>query len=272
MEEDKVSKSLEALARVEDEVEKAERETEFLRLKKLSPVYLNRKEAIAGIPGFWKVVLSQHSDFANYVRAADLKYIDCISAIEVTWLCVEDEKADHRDFTVAINFDAIDGDFESQTVLKTFRIEHDVSKFIYRSKRTEEDDLRDEELGFLTSTPTEIKWPKSFDGINPSLVTDKTTSEGKRNYRTGMKSFFSWFKWTGLKPGKEFPNGDGLASLISEDLYPNCTKYYTEAQIDLEEEKVDEDDESDEPLQLESSDGEPEDCDGKQKSVKRRKV
>ncbi|CUS24363.1 LAQU0S15e02806g1_1 [Lachancea quebecensis] len=272
MEEDEISKSLEALSKVEDEVEKAERETELFRLKKLNPVYLQRKAAIAGVPEFWKVVLSQHSDFANYVRAADLKYIDCIRSIEVTWLCVENEDADHRDFSVTIDFVGIDGDFEAQKVSKNFRIEHDVNKFIYRGKRTEEDDFRDEELGFLTSEPCDIKWPKSFDGINPSLVTDKKTAEGKRNYRTGMKSFFSWFKWTGIKPGKEFPNGDGLALLISEDLYPNCTKYYTEAQIDLEEENVDEDDESDEPLEAGFSDREPERDGEGEENVKRRKL
>lgn len=261
-----------ALAEIENDVEGVEKETELLRLEKLSPVYLKRKAAIAGIPGFWKVVLSQHSDFANYVRAADLKYIDCIFDIEVQWHCVRDKEADNRDFTVTFTFDEIPGDFEAQSVSKAFRIEHDTTKFLYRGKRTEEDDYNDEELGFLTSEPVSIVWPKSYDGINPALVKDKTTTEGKRNYRTGMKSFFAWFNWTGLKPGKEFPNGDGLASLLSDDIFPNCTKYYTEAQIDLEDENVDDEDLSDEPFNLGSDDGEEVEESSEKNTNKRQKL
>ncbi|SCU96846.1 LADA_0H03048g1_1 [Lachancea dasiensis] len=252
MDEANLTKSLEALAGVEDDVEAVEREVEILRLSKLSPIYATRNKAIVGIPEFWKVVLSQHSDFANYVRAADLKYVDCINSISVKWPCTDDTTADNREFSITIDFEGIEGDFDSQVVTKVFKIEHDVSKLRYKGKATEEELLRDEELGFLTSTPCEIKWPKSFNHINPGLVVDKSTVEGKKNYRTGMKSLFAWFKWTGLKLGKEFPNGDGLAALFRDDIFPNCTKYYTEAQIDLEDENIEEEDMSDEPLQLDS--------------------
>ncbi|SCU99378.1 LAME_0G02938g1_1 [Lachancea meyersii CBS 8951] len=251
--EDKLTNSLEALARVEDDIDVVEKEVEIIRLRKMAPLYELRGKAITGVDGFWKVVLSQHSDFANYVRAADLKYIDCIKSIEMKWMCLEDNKLDHRNVAISFEFDGIDGDFEAQIVTKYFKIENDITKFKYTGKRTEEDDLRDGELGFLTSEPCQIKWPKSFNNINPSLVSDKSTAEGKKNYRTGMKSFFSWFKWTGLKVGKEFPNGDGLANLLADDIYPNCTKYYTEAQVDLEDENIDDEDLSNGPIELESS-------------------
>ena len=107
-----------ALAEIENDVEGVEKETELLRLEKLSPVYLKRKAAIAGIPGFWKVVLSQHSDFANYVRAADLKYIDCIFDIEVQWHCVRDKEADNRDFT-AVSYTHLDV-YKRQVVVLSF--------------------------------------------------------------------------------------------------------------------------------------------------------
>ena len=44
-----------------------------------------------------------------------------------------------------------------------------------------------------------------------------------------MKSFFAFFAWTGKKPGKEFRNGEELARLIVDDVYPYAVKDYTEA-------------------------------------------
>ncbi|SCU95899.1 LAFA_0G03026g1_1 [Lachancea sp. 'fantastica'] len=254
MVEDTLTYSLDALAGVEDDIEKIEKEVEIIRLRKLLPIYERRSKAISGVDGFWKVVLAQHSDFANYVCAADLKYIDCIKSIDIKWPCLENEEMDSRNVAITIAFEGIEGDFDAQVVTKFFEIEHDTTKFKYRGKRTEEDDLRDQELGFLTSKPCLVKWPKAFDEINPSFVSDKSTAKGKKNYRTGMKSFFSWFMWTGLKVGKEFPNGDGLANLLSDDIYPNGTKYYTEAQVDLEDENIDDEDISDGPIELESGD------------------
>ena len=56
-----------------------------------------------------------------------------------------------------------------------------------------------------------------------------------------MKCLFGWFRWTGLRPGKEFPHGDSFATLFIDDLYPYCVKYFTEAQRDLEDENDDSD-------------------------------
>ena len=85
------------------------------------------------------------------------------------------------------------------------------------------------------------------------MIKDKRSPEGKKKYRQGMKTIFGWFRWTGLKPGKEFPHGDSLASLFSEEIYPFCVKYYAEAQRDLEDE------EGESGL---SADGDSEDDDG----------
>lgn len=51
------------------------------------------------------------------------------------------------------------------------------------------------------------------------------------------KSFIDWFSWTGDSNVKEFSNGGELATLFSEDIYPYCVKYYTEAQRDVEDEE-----------------------------------
>lgn len=264
---------MEALASWEDGMEEVEKDVELFRLRKVAPLYERRNVLIKDIPGFWSIVLNQHSDFANYVRASDFKYIDAIKAIEIKWLCLDDSTVNPRNFELTVEFNGIDGDFEKQIVTKVFEIEHDVSKIRYREKRTEEDDALDEELGYLTSKPVDIKWPKSYDEINPDLITDKRSSVGKRNYRSGMKSFFGWFRWTGLKPGKEFPNGDGLANLFIEELYPYCIKYYTDAQRDVADESESDEEASDEPIQLDLSDKEEsEDEDGVLRSEKRRKL
>ena len=154
----------------------------------------------------------------------DSKYIEAIKSLIVEPLVLKDSGANPRDFQVVIEFDEIENDLPSQRITKVFKVEKDVSKILVRKNRTEEDDELDGEVGFLTSQPVDVKWPKSYQSIDPQLIQDKTTAEGKKNYRTGMKTFFAWFRWTGLKPGKEFPNGDGLANLFNEELYPFCVK------------------------------------------------
>ncbi|CCD25715.1 Vps75p NDAI_0F03970 [Naumovozyma dairenensis CBS 421] len=247
------------LAECEVEIEELEKDVELYRLKKMVPFYKQRDSYINDIPGFWRVVLSQHSDFANYIRASDFKYIDQIEKIQLEWLILKDENESNvRDFSVTFYFNGIEDDFEEQIVTKTFKIVK--SDTINDNKSTKksnvnedisEDENEEEIEDILTSEPVDIKWPASYDSINPSVIVDKRSPEGKKKYRQGMKSFFGWFKWTGKKPGKEFPHGDDLAVLISEDLYPYCVKYYTEAQRDLEDENNDSDeDSSEEPLDL----------------------
>lgn len=239
------------LAECEDEMALAENEAELYKIKLMAPVFDKRDKLIEKIPFFWNIALTQHSDFSNYVRASDFKYIEAIKKIVVKPLALEDEECTARDFQITIEFNEIKGDLKAQHVSKVFKIEKDVSKILIKKNRTAEDDELDADLGFLTSEPVNIDWPKSYDNINPELISDKSTPEGKKNYRTGMKTFFAWFKWTGLKPGKEFPNGDALANLFNEELYPYCVKYYTEAQRDvMDESDGDSEDDSDAPLDL----------------------
>ncbi|SCU95563.1 LAMI_0F02894g1_1 [Lachancea mirantina] len=240
--------ALNKLAELEEELEVVDKDVELFKLKKVQPIFKRRDKLLEDVPEFWKVVLSQHGDFGNYVRAGDLKYIDAIRKIDLVPLCLDDSSCDPRDFRITFYFDGIDGDFEGQEVSKVFKVCYDKSKVKF--SREEDEDDYDEDLGFLTSEAVNIKWPKSYDWINPLKIEDKSSSEGKRNYRIGMKSFFAWFKWTGLKPRKEFPDGGGLASLLSEDIYPHCIKYYAEAQRDLVDETGDDEEVSDGPLQL----------------------
>lgn len=159
------------------------------------PYYEERDGIISKIPNFWKIVLSQHDDFANYVRAADFRYIDAIQFLTVKWQSA-------RDFDITIGFEAVDNELPAQTVKKHFHHEGDDMK----------------------SEPVELK-----HNLPPR----------KRRNR-----FFDWFQWQGENDKSEFPNGDDLARLIVDEIYPLCVKFYTEAQRDIaDEESEDEIDE-----------------------------
>lgn len=130
--------------------------------------------------------MSQHSDFADYIKASDFKYVDAIESVIVRWRTP-------RDYDIEIKVKGVENDFGAQTLVKRFVME-------------------DENL-----TSEAVK-------IDISGAPDK-------------KSFIDWFSWTGATDSNEFPNGSDLATLFSEDIYPYCVKYYTEAQRDVEDEE-----------------------------------
>lgn len=167
-------------------MEKAEEDIESYRLKKLAPLYARRDEIIQRIPGFWRVVLSQHDEFADHIKASDFKYVDAIKSIVVHWKTFQD-------YEIEFKFNAIEGELKEQTIKKHFL-------------------LKDEKL---TSEAIDIGIPATAE----------------------RKSFVDWFNWTGVSNTKEFPDGGELAALFSEDIYPYCVKYYTEAQRDVEDEE-----------------------------------
>lgn len=218
------------MAKCEEDIEVVESQIELLRLMRMKPIYEKRDQVLRKIPQFWQIVLSQHTDFANYIRASDFKYVDKISSIVVKYPKLNSEDLNSiQNFQIQIEFNEVPNDFPAQSVTKEFQI--------IKSSDPDEDDT-------IISEPVEIVWPTSYNSINPEKISDKKTKEGKHAYRTGMKSFFGWFKWTGKKPGKEFPHGDGLTSLLVDDIYPHCIKYYIEVQRDLEDERSDASDSS----------------------------
>lgn len=231
-----------------------DKEVEQFKIKKMESVYNERDTLIEKIPSFWKIVLSQHLDFANYIRASDFKYIDAIEKITVKYAS-DIEKI--GSFSITFHFNKIEGDLEEQIVTKNFKLVKIVPED-EEKKDAESDEESAEPEETLISDVCSIQWPKEYNSINPDLIEDKKSSEGKKNYRQGMKSFFGWFRWTGLKPGKEFPHGDSLATLFSEDLYPYCVKYYTEAQRDFEDEQSDSENSSEEGIELSEDEAEDE--------------
>ncbi|AET37366.1 Vps75p Ecym_1112 [Eremothecium cymbalariae DBVPG len=180
--------ALQALSELEDEMEAVELELEKQRKVLLAPVYKKRSAVIEGIEGFWRIVLTQHGEFANYIRACDFRYVEAIRRVEVEWRWTE-----RWEFAITIEFGEVKGKLRAQTVRKEFKVGEDEE---------------------MSSSPVDIEIPKGYEG-----------------------SFFQWFQWTGEHPEEEFANGDELARLFSEELYPYCVRYYAEAQRDVEEEE-----------------------------------
>ncbi|CCE91811.1 Vps75p TDEL_0D02270 [Torulaspora delbrueckii] len=113
MSEKAIASALNELADCEVDVEKAEEDIELYRIRRLKPIYAKRDAIISRIPSFWSIVLSQHSDFADYIRASDFKYVDAIESVIVDWKTPQD-------FEIEIKIKAIESEFEVQVVKKHF--------------------------------------------------------------------------------------------------------------------------------------------------------
>ncbi|KAJ9103554.1 hypothetical protein QFC19_004322 [Naganishia cerealis] len=208
-----LERALTSLAECEQEMDVAERDAEIYRIKNTQKIYTKRSEIIKKIPNFWYIVLAENEDFAEYIRIEDLKYLEALSNIHVEY---DINGAKPRNFTLTITFETENQDtIKNQTIQKHFEI------------------LNEDGEEKLVSEAVEVEWPASLDSINPHKIKTahgaNMSLDQKKLYRQGMKSFFAFFAWTGKKPGKEFRNGEELARLIVDDVYPYAVKYYTEA-------------------------------------------
>lgn len=243
--------SLESLSAWEKEMDKVEKEADVYRLKLAQPMYAKRRSILKKIPKFWYIILAENDEFAEYASPDDLKYLEYIDDIYVNHPVVEKgvEKTtiNPRDFDITISFKKNEM-IQEQSVTKSFKVA-----------------VNDNGEEHLESLFVEIKWPQELSKINPHLIKERTnegksmTPDDKKKYRAGMKSFFSWFAWTGMKPGKEFRNGEDLANLISEDIFVNALKYYIVALSNESGEEDSDEDDSSEGEELDLSDIEVED-------------
>ncbi|KAG5420300.1 hypothetical protein I9W82_002181 [Candida metapsilosis] len=241
-----LSESLNDLSAWEKDMDKVEKEADVYRLKLAQPMYDKRRSILKKIPKFWYIILAENDEFSEYVSPDDLKYLEFIDDIYVHYPVVEEEIGKRtynpRDFDITISFKK-NSMIEEQIVTKCFKVVVD-----------------DNGEEHLESQPVEITWPQELSKINPHLIKERTnggknmTSDDKKKYRAGMKSFFSWFAWTGKKPGKEFRNGEDLANLISEDIFINALKYYIVALSNDSGEEDSEEDDSSEGEELDLSD------------------
>lgn len=237
-----LEKCLVELAGCEKEMDEAEKDAEIYRIRKTQEIYAKRRSILRNIPKFWYIVLAENDDFSEYLGIDDLKYLEAINDIYVHYNVADSDDISHyRDYSITLSFK--DNELiQDQTITKEFKtsIEEGEEK--------------------LYLEPVDVNWPKELDSINPRLIKEQTkagelSKEQKKQYRLGMKSFFAWFAWTGKKPGKEFRNGEDVARLITDDLFPYAVKYYTEAMPGIGEEDSFED--SSEGEELDISDDEP---------------
>ncbi|EEQ43662.1 conserved hypothetical protein [Candida albicans WO-1] len=236
--------SLDKLGDWEKEMSQVEREAEIYRIKKTQPMYAKRRSILKEIPKFWYIVLAENDDFADYISPDDLKYLEYIDDIYVYYPIVDDEAGHFKDFNITVTFGK-NPYIPEQEITKKFKI-----------VIQEDGDER------IVSESVEVKWPHELSKINPSIIKEKykgkdkkdMSAKDKKNYRLGMKSFFSWFNWTGEKPGKEFRNGEDLATLLSEDLYLNALKYYIIALSPDEDDDANDEEDTTEGEELDLSD------------------
>lgn len=243
--EDDLQKQLEQLADVESAMAVLEKEAEKFRIEKTADTYAKRRSILRTMPKFWYIVLAENEDFVELIGLEDLKFLEDIVDVYVEY---ED---DIDRFAITIEFD---GDkVPKQTVTK---------KFVQTTENGEE---------VLTSEPVLVEWPKELQEVNPVAIKEakgaNLSKEDKANYRAGMRSLFSWFAWTGAKPGKEFREGDDVARVIINDIYPNAVKYYSVA-LQGDDEGDDEEESSEgEELDLGDDDGDDEPPAKKQKTA-----
>lgn len=218
---EELSKTLAQLAECEQKMGDAEKEVEIFRIKKTQAIYADRRAILAAVPQFWYIVMAQNDDFAEYVPAEDLKWMDFVEDIYVEYPLTGKH---HRDFVLSVTFG---GEVPKQTVKKAF--------FVHEEDGEEK----------LTAEGAAVEWPAELADVCPATIRaqkkDQFTADQKKRYRQGMKSFFAFFEWTGEKPGKEFKAGEDLARLIVDDIFPNAVRYYVEAanqdesEVDLSE-------------------------------------
>lgn len=251
-----VEESFVELQEIEKEIQKADARVEHFKNETFAPIYNRRRQYLQKIPKFWYVVLAQHEDFQEYVTVEDMKYMDLIDDLHVEFgtEIKDDDELTRQNFTITMKFkNGIDSDNKiiEQEVVK---------KFVWKiDPETGSRKLESESASFI--------WPEALNNIDPAAIKNAVknekrtlTSEEKKRYRQGMRSFFSFWKWTGTKPGKEYRNGEELATFIAEDIFPAALDYYVLAAPGLGagDDEDDDNETSGEELDLSEDDDEDE--------------
>lgn len=253
-----IEKSLNLLQKLESEIQNADAQVEQFKNKLFTPIYTKRRNLLNNIPDFWYIVLAQHEDFQEYISVEDMKYLELITDLFVDfWDNTKidaDDSLPQKGFDITVKFknsDKSDNKIKEQTIVKKFEWILDLET---GSRKLKSDSVR-------------MEWPEQLKSIDPLLIKEKIKTEGrkmtsdeKKKYRQGMRSFFSFFEWTGEKPGKEYRNGEELAMLICDDIFPGALDYYVLAapgfgengagNSDEDEDDDEEDEETGEELDL----------------------
>ncbi|KAG5518279.1 hypothetical protein PMAC_003075 [Pneumocystis sp. 'macacae'] len=210
--------SLDAIADIELEFEKAEIELLKHQINLFSPLYEKRASVLKKIPRFWPIVLeaAPGDELSTYISSEDTNVLEHLIDLRVYR-----PNEDPRDINIVFEFEP--NDYLEQNSLCLEKL------FTYSSQKAEaSSSCSDKEPSQLISKKVEISWKK-----NKNLT---------KQAKGVAPSFFTWFSWTGEDNNDVFEDGEELAIFIAEDLYPNAVKYFTDA---LQENEEDEDAEID---------------------------
>ena len=206
------SEVLSELNSVESEFHEAETRLLKEQVKLFTPLYEKRDPLTRKVPKFWATVFEESDNLAELIGIEDQQLLSHLIELKVRRA---DE--DPRGFTVTMEFDKENEYLQEDSLIltKAFKV------------RDDSDD------GNLSSTPTTINWVEGKD-----LTKDSS----------GRPSFFTFFAWTG-DDKDVFQEGEEVALVLADQLYPDALKIWTDSQeIDSDIESVDidsEDEESD---------------------------
>ncbi|EMR09568.1 hypothetical protein PNEG_02154 [Pneumocystis murina B123] len=215
--------SLDEVADIELEFEKADVELLKHQVQLFNPLYEKRANVLRKIPKFWPIALeaAPSDEFSVYINPEDANVLEHLIDLRVYR-----PNEDPRDIKIVFEFEPNEY-LESNSLYleKLFR---------YSSQKAEASSSNtDKEPSQLISEKVNIKWKKNKDLTKPT--------------KGVAPSFFTWFLWTG-ENNDIFEDGEELAIFIAEDLYPNAVKYFTDALQENEEN-------DDEEIDLENENG-----------------
>ncbi|KAH0606423.1 uncharacterized protein H6S33_004084 [Morchella sextelata] len=231
-----------------------------------APLFTRRNALTSRIHNFWPLTFEQASSalqFDEFVTPEDAhilgKYLRNVNVTR------PDLTTEPRSVRIEFTFDANEY-FADEVLAKTFEYQPSAGGLASKPVTIGWKEGKDLTEG-VTAAAAEA-WEERVKGVKGGKGAKKLEGLMEK----GPTSFFNWFAWTGRHealgevhehaeggcdhghdeeeedegPVEVFPNGDEVAVQISEDMYPNAPKYFTEAL----EEGDDEDD--DEEIELDS--------------------
>jgi len=236
-EDPETQKTLEEIDKCQNEIdalnEKASEEIlgierNYNRLKK--PHFEKRNDIIKKIPNFWVTTFVNHPQLSPLIDDEEVDCLQYVTKIEV-------EDFEHIKFGFKINFYFEEGNpyIENEVLTKEFSMGTN---------------------GEHKSTSTQIRWKKDQNLCQKKKKDPKASNSRKRGYEE-QKKFFDWFV------DNEDPQGDDIADIIKDDIWPNPLQYYLVPDVDGEENGLEDEGDSEGDEGAEDEDiGDEEDVEG----------
>lgn len=192
------------LNKVEAQFHDAEIKLLEQQVKLFTPLYEKRDPLVRQVPKFWATVFEEADDLSELIGVEDQQLLSHLVELKVR----RDNNSDPRGFTISMEFEKDNGYLPDDAlhIKKTFT-----------SLSTEK---AAESGNELASEPAVITWQDGKD-------LTKDTS--------GRPSFFTFFAWTGSSKDV-FQEGEEVALILADQLYPDALKIWTDSQeIDSDE-------------------------------------